>query len=219
VGAELLKREPWVVPLGPDEQTNDIPKHLQILAGAYATRYIEQWRDWMADLQVRIPANLKEARELYTELAKPDYPYLRVLRYLEDHTQWKRDRGTLNLGRLSTVPDEFKRTVEFGVPSIAGGAAPVTDTPLAKYISLLNALRDEIQKLEDRNPNADATQLSDKLIDAVREAEALLQPFDGRAKALLRPLLINPLLVVAARLPPLSAISRVPNPIGGGPLR
>jgi type VI secretion system protein ImpL len=117
--------------------------------------------------------------------------------------------------RLSAVPGEFKRTVEFGVPSLSGGSAPITDTPLAKYISLLNSLRDEVQKLEDLNPNADARQLSDKLVDGVRQTEALLQPFDDRAKTLLRPLLLNPLLVVAARLPPLTAISRVPTGMAG----
>ena len=251
-GAGLLEREQWVVPLGRDEQADDIPKHFQILAGDYDTRYTEQWTDWMADLQVRVPANLKEARDLYTELAKPDYPYLRILRQLEDHTQWKRDRGALEnnainkrlnqelnqqatqrsriglrfnidvkkIGnRLSTVPGEFKRTVEFGVPSLSGGSAPITDTPLAKYISLLNSLRDEVQKLEDLNPNADARQLSDKLVDGVRQTEALLQPFDDRAKTLLRPLLLNPLLVVAARLPPLTAISRVPTGMAGRPPR
>ena len=250
-GAGLLEREQWVVPLGRDEQADDIPKHLQLLADDYDARYTEQWLDWMADLQVRIPANLKEAMELYTELAKPDYPYLRVLRQLEDHTQWKRDSGVLEkerlieeinrkgnqkatqiskglkwdidvkkIGdRLSTVPGEFKRTVEFGVPSTAGDAAPITDTPLAKYISLLNSLRDEIQKLEDLNPNADAGQLSDKLIDAIRQVEVLLLPFDDRVKTLLHPLLMNPLLVMAARLPPLSALSRVPIVTVGHPHR
>jgi type VI secretion system protein ImpL len=195
----------------------------------------------MADLTVRMPANLKEAKELYMELAKPDYPYLRILRALEDNTQWKRDRsaiedsGLLKLGkqrverkieqttrfkvpidvklirnRPSPVPDAFKRTVEFGVPAASSGSAPITDTPLARYISLLSSLRDEIQRLEDVNPNVDARLMAERLVEAIRQADALLQPFDERAKTLLRPLLLTPLQVVAARLPPLSATSRFP---------
>jgi type VI secretion system protein ImpL len=241
-GAGLLEREQWVVPLGRDEQADSIPKHLDTLANDYDQLYIQQWTDWMADLTVRSPANLKEAKQVYTELAKPDYPYLRILRAVEDHTQWKRDRGALenktatdrinqelnvrlsqktrglrfNLdvkkirGRLSGVPGEFKRTVEFGVPGASGGAAPITETALAKYISLVTSLRDEIQKLEDQNPNVDAGLISSKLVDAIRQVEALLQPFDDKAKTLLRPLLLNPILIVAARLPPLASITRVP---------
>ncbi|MGK4001979.1 type VI secretion system membrane subunit TssM [Sorangium sp. So ce1036] len=238
--AGLLKSETWVVPLAPDEDAA-IARHLEGLAADYDARYIAQWNDWMADLTVRTPANLKEAKEIYTELAKPDYPYLRILRALEDNTQWKRDRSVFDndalnkrandrirqkisqrtglqipidvkkIGdRLSLVPNEFKRTVEFGVPSAPSGSAPITDTPLSRYISLLNALRDEIQRLEDVNPNVDARLMADRLIEAIRQADALLQPFDDRAKTLLCPLLLKPLPVVAARLPPLSTLTRCP---------
>jgi type VI secretion system protein ImpL len=239
-GAGLLESEQWVVPLGRDEQGDSIPKNLDGLAADYDAFYIAQWTDWMADLNVRSPANLKEAREIFMELAKSPYPYLRILRALEDHTQWKRDRGALDdqrvtnqlnnainselsrrtkgirfdidvkkiRNRLSAVPNEFKKTVEFGVPTGPGGSVPITDTPLARYVTLLNSLRDEIQKLEDANPNVDARLMADKLIDASKQTEALLQPFDDKAKTLLRPLLLNPLQVVAARLPPLSAVTR-----------
>ncbi|WP_437732260.1 type VI secretion system membrane subunit TssM [Sorangium sp. So ce1335] len=237
-GAESLLAERWVVDLAPGEETS-ISKNLDGLAADYDARYIAQWTDWMADLTVRTPANLKEAKEIYMELARPDYPYLRIIRALEDNTQWKRDRSVLEdsglmkrgkehlerkieqktrvkvplnvkliRNRPSSVPDEFKRTVEFGVPAAPSGSAPITDTPLARYISLLSSLRDEIQRLEDLNPNVDARLMADRLIEATRQADALLQPFDERAKTLLRPLLLTPLQVVAARLPPLTAVSR-----------
>ncbi|MGK3999818.1 type VI secretion system membrane subunit TssM [Sorangium sp. So ce1024] len=245
-GAERLLAERWVVDLAPGEETS-INKNLDGLAADYDARYIAQWTDWMADLTVRTPANLKEAKELYMELARPDYPYLRIIRALEDNTQWKRERSALEdsglmkrgkehierkieqktrvkvplnvkliRNRPSSVPDEFKRTVEFGVPTAPSGSAPITDTPLARYISLLSSLRDEIQRLEDLNPNVDARLMADRLIDATRQADALLQPFDDRAKTLLRPLLLTPLQVVAARLPPLTAISRFPAAAPGG---
>jgi len=67
-GAKLLEREQWVVPLGRDEQADNIPKHLQTLAGDYDTKYIEQWTDWLADLKVQSPSTLKDAIELYTVL-------------------------------------------------------------------------------------------------------------------------------------------------------
>ncbi|EYF01261.1 type VI secretion system membrane subunit TssM [Chondromyces apiculatus] len=241
-GAGLLEREQWVVPLGRDEQADSIAKHLDTLANDYDQLYIQQWTEWMADLQVQTPANLKEAKALYIELAKPDYPFLRILRRLEDHTQWKRDQGALGnkavtdrinqaintklasqtrglrfnvdvkkiRGRLSAVPNEFKRTVEFGVPGSQAGSTPITDTSLAKYVRILEGVRDEVQKLEDQNPNVDARLVSDKLVDAIRQTEALLQQLDDKGKTLLRPMLLNPLLIAAARLPPLNTITRVP---------
>ncbi|WP_437741579.1 type VI secretion system membrane subunit TssM [Sorangium sp. So ce1504] len=239
-GAGSLMAERWVVDLAPGEEAS-INKNLDGLAADYDVSYIAQWTDWMADLTVRLPANLKEAKETYQALTQADYPYLRIIRALEDNTQWKRDRSAIEdsalakrgkeyldrkieqktrlkvpvnvkliRNRPSSVPDEFKRTVEFGVPAAPSGSAPITDTPLARYISLLSALRDEIQRLEDLNPNVDARLMADRLVEATRQADALLQPFDERAKTLLRPLLLTPMQVVAARLPPLAAVSRFP---------
>ncbi|WP_441291158.1 type VI secretion system membrane subunit TssM [Sorangium sp. KYC3313] len=246
-GADSLMAERWVVDLAPGEEAS-INKNLDGLAADYDVSYIAQWTDWMADLTVRVPANLKEAKETYQALTQADYPYLRILRALEDNTQWKRDRSAIEdsalvkrgkeyldrkieqktrlkvpvnvkliRNRPSSVPDEFKRTVEFGVPTAPSGSAPITDTPLARYVSLLSALRDEIQRLEDLNPNVDARLMADRLVEATRQADALLQPFDERAKTLLRPLLLTPMQVVAARLPPLAAVSRYPAaaPAGG----
>ena len=82
---------------------------------------------------------------------------------------------------------------------------------------MLSALRDEIQRLEDLNPNVDARLMADRLVEATRQADALLQPFDERAKTLLRPLLLTPMQVVAARLPPLAAVSRFPAAPAAGP--
>ncbi|WP_437673301.1 type VI secretion system membrane subunit TssM [Sorangium sp. So ce131] len=243
--AGLLKSEAWVVPLAPGEEAA-IATHLEGVAAEYNGRYIAQWVDWMADIHVRPPANLKEAKALYLELAKSDYPYLRILRALEDNTQWKRDRDAFNnpklnkrlneqisqkvkqhtgfqvnidmskVGdRLNAISIEFKRTVEFGIPTAPSGSAPITDTSLSRYVSLLNSLRDEIQRLEDQNPNVDARFMTDRLVDAVRQTEALLQPYDERAKTLLRPLLLNPLQVVAARLPPLASLARATAPAAG----
>lgn len=243
-GGALLMNEEWVVPLRDDEKPADILRHLDGVAADYDTRYIRQWDEWMADITVRTPVTYKEATEVYAELAKPDYPYLRILRALEDNTQWGRARGMFDndtlkkrvnehlkqkvlqktgfnvdidvtkIGkRLNQISDEFRRTVEFGLPAGSSSAVPITDTPLSRYVSLLNALSSEIHRLESLGPGFTSRQLPERLEDAVRQADALLQPFDERAKTLLCPLLMNPLLIVEARLPPLSTPScsrRVP---------
>jgi type VI secretion system protein ImpL len=224
VGRELLESEQWVVPLGEDEKGDRVTKNLGDLAADYEEQYIRQWSDFLVDVVVKEPATLKEAVDSYALLAQPEWPYLRILRALEDHTQWKKDQGALEenaagvagkaisdrisakvklnikvdlksiAGRASRVPSVFKRTVEFGVPQGAS-AAPVTDTPLAKYLSRLGALRDEMQKTIDTTPTAGPATMSQQLGDASKEAEAMLQPFDDKARQVLKPLLLAPLRV------------------------
>jgi type VI secretion system protein ImpL len=89
-GLFLLESEQWVIPLGPDEQGDRVPVNLKRLSEDYDSRYIEQWTDWLSDITVQPPTTVKEALDLYDALLKTDYPYLRVLREVENHTQWKK---------------------------------------------------------------------------------------------------------------------------------
>jgi type VI secretion system protein ImpL len=237
-GAALLAREQWVVPLTQDEQLDRVPVHLARLADDYDTRYIEQWRDWLADIRVAPPATVKDAIALYTVLINPEYPYLRVLRTLEDHTQWKREGSTFDnqdvnrianqklnqqlstrtqglrfnvdikkLGsKVSVVPAEFKKLIDFAVPPT--GAAANAETPLSKYIAILESLRNDMQREADVSPNVDARQFGDRLNDARKQVLALLQGFDEKTKTMLKPLLLNPLEIQEARLPPIELISK-----------
>lgn len=231
-GAGLLEREQWVVPLTNEERGERVLVNLAHLAEEYDQRYADQWSEWLMDLAVTPPATIKEAIDLYATLARPELPYLRVLRNLYDHTQWTKDKSILDNeevqregkrriqeklqqslgglqvsanidlkkigGRVSTVPGVFKRTAEFAVP--APGAP--SDTPLSKYVSKLDAVRSELVKLEDGTPNADPRLANDRLDEALKEAQALLQPFDDKAKTLLTPLLTTPLRIVTVKLPP-----------------
>ncbi|MGK4006332.1 type VI secretion system membrane subunit TssM [Sorangium sp. So ce1036] len=104
------------------------------------------------------------------------------------------------IGRsLLRIRDEFKGLVEFGVPSGASGAAPLIAPPLARYISLLGALREDIEALERADPATKPHNLRIKLIEARRQVDALLQPLDDRTRSLLQPLLLSPLDVAEAQ--------------------
>ncbi|HEY4119030.1 MAG TPA: type VI secretion system membrane subunit TssM [Byssovorax sp.] len=230
-GLGLLEREQWVVPLGPDEQKDQVGRNLKRLADDYDQKYIEAWTEWMADLKIESPATLKDAIELYTILVKPDWPYLRILRQMEDHTQWKKDKAAfeneelnreaerklqqqirqrtngINIGKIdlkklgdkeSAVPGVFKSTVAFGVPlEVRGGPnqAPITDTPLAKYITILQTLKDLMQRTVDENPQADSRVMNEQIATATESTGALLKTFDDKARQLLTPLLVDPLRV------------------------
>ena len=226
----LLEREKWVVPLSSDETVKQIPENVKRMAQDYDQAYLEAWTDWLLDITVKSPATVKEAIDLYVVLNTAEFPYGRILRLLEDHTQWRKSPSEIEkelereakmrtqmkiqsvtggirvnipdikkLGdRVSAVPGTFKRTVEFGVPT---GSISSSDVPLAKYLSRLDTLRGEFKRLEDATPNVDPRLVSDKLDDAIREVTALLQPYDEKAKTLLKSLLLVPLQIVSVRLP------------------
>ncbi len=84
----LLEREQWVVPLTAEERGDRVMANVAKLKGDYEQKYITAWNGFLGDLAIQSPANLKEAIDLYAALQKPEWPYLRVLRALEDHTQW-----------------------------------------------------------------------------------------------------------------------------------
>ena len=245
-GAGLLEREQWVVPLGPEEKLDRVPINLQHLAEEYDQRYAEQWTDWLLDITVQQPATVREAIDLYNTLSQPERPYLRILRTLEDHTQWKdkskevfeneevqrelkrriqQKTTTMTRGlrvdvgdlrrtgdHVSTVPGVFRKTTEFAIPP----PSVVGESPLNKYLSKLEALKGQLTKEEDtRGPNLDPRAVSDRLDDALKETQDLLQGLDDKAKIILTPLLTTPLKIVTAKLPP-AGPTKVAVPAGNG---
>jgi type VI secretion system protein ImpL len=135
---KLLEREQWVVPLTAEERGDRVAANVIRLADDYEQNYIQAWKDFWKDLEIKSPANLKEAIELFAELQKPEWPYLRLLRSLEDHTQWKRDFNALenkaatNLvnRRLNRVASSKTRGLRFNVDvkKIAGRASRVPNS-------------------------------------------------------------------------------------------
>ncbi len=235
--AGLLESEQWVVPLGPEEQGDRIPVNLKRLSEDYDQRYIEQWSDFIADITVNPPATVKEAIDLYSTLIRPPWPYLQILRHVDDNTQWKKskkgepglnkeeanrmlnqklqqrfaqatgglriktDVDVTKLGeRPSTVPPTFAKLVSFSQSDAKAKQTVVTDTPLQAYVNLLTELRRTMEQIPQPPTSADMINLSEQLSDAAKKVDALLQPLDEKAKALLRPLLYNPLRITGTRL-------------------
>jgi type VI secretion system protein ImpL len=94
-GAAVLEREKWVVPLTAEERGDRVAVNIAKLSEDYEQRYVASWKDFLVDLVVEPPGSVKEAIDLYAALREPEWPYLRVLRNVEDHTQWKRDQKAL----------------------------------------------------------------------------------------------------------------------------
>jgi type VI secretion system protein ImpL len=222
--AQLLDREQWVVPLSEDERGDKVAVNVKRTADDYEEKYIQAWQGFLLDIDVLPPANLKEAVDMYALLQEPEWPFVRIIRNIEDHTQW--DAGTssnkaltsalnrkLNaiagqqtkglkwnldvnkLGaRANRVPAHFKSTVGFGVPD-AGSKAPTTTTPLSQYMDILARVRKVMVEAIDRQPDADVNIVSRDLQQAMAEVEKQLQPRDDMAKRTLLPMLSPPLNV------------------------
>jgi type VI secretion system protein ImpL len=222
----LLESEQWVVPLTAEEKGDRVLANVKLLADDYELKYVAAWKDFLLDLEVKSPANLKEAIQLYGDLQKPEWPYLRILRKLEDHSQWKRDVSALSnekgqsianqklnralskrtkglrfgldvkkiAGRVSKVPNSFKKTVGFGVPQ-DGSKSPLNETPLAQYMEQLSKLREKMVQATEQNPEASVNIVARDLQESVKFTEALLAPTDDMAKRAMRPLLQLPLNV------------------------
>jgi len=86
---ELLESEAWVIPLTEREKKSSILENdLGALGQTYETKYINHWRSFLRDIDVRRPGNIKEAVELYRMLKEPEWPYLRIVRHVRDNTQF-----------------------------------------------------------------------------------------------------------------------------------
>ena len=226
----LLEREKWVVPLTEEETPQRIPVNIKRLADDYDQAYLAEWTDWLLDITVRSPATVKEAIELFGILNTAEYPYAKIIRQLEDHTQWRKSpseiekeiereakqRAVMKIqgatgGIRINIPDIKKLGDRVSaVPGtfkrtvefgVPTGSTPSNEVPLAKYLSKLDTLRGEFKRLEDATPNVDPRLVSTSLDDAARDVTALLQPYDEKAKTLLSPMLLNPLRIVSVRLP------------------
>ncbi|MSP25019.1 MAG: type VI secretion system membrane subunit TssM [Myxococcales bacterium] len=224
---QLLEREQWVVPLSAEERGDRVAANVALLAEDYETQYSEMWKGFLADIRTKSPSTMTDALALYAEIQRPEWPFLRLLRAVEDHTQWKKSFGQLDdskaaklatstasreintklsqrayglkfnvdvnkiAGRVSRVPDAFKKTVAFAVPP-QGNA---TVTSLASYMELLGKLRDKMLKATEVNKDASVNLVVVDLNNAVKECDALLKTYDQTAQNALLPMLMLPLNV------------------------
>jgi type VI secretion system protein ImpL len=117
-GFELLEREKWVVPLTSEEkqQGDKIQQALNRVRQDYDSEYIRQWTAFFRDVDVVVPANNAEAIEEFRVLSTPDWPYLRLLRALSDHTQFQKAAAAGQVsadgGLIDQIRDKVQRQVK-----------------------------------------------------------------------------------------------------------
>jgi len=123
-GLKVLDRERWVVPLTQEEerQGDKIQQALARVRQDYDTEYISQWLEFFRDVVVDIPPNNKEAIEEFRVLSTPDWPYQRLLRTLEDNTQFDLDKNQAEAAVLNDggILDQVALRVRRRIDSTAG---------------------------------------------------------------------------------------------------
>jgi type VI secretion system protein ImpL len=104
-GFDKIKREEWVIPITDDEkqQQAKIQLALNRVRQSYDSEYIRQWEEFFRDIDVEVPDNNKEAIEEFNVLATRDWPYLRLLRALDENTQFKSEKNLAKEAAQSTA--------------------------------------------------------------------------------------------------------------------
>ncbi len=222
---KLLAADAWVVPLDEEEKGARLLTHLDRLAADYEAGYVRHWRAWLADIEVTPPTSLTEAVALLRALrGDAESPYLRILRALEDHTQWTRGldailendkaarlvnrevnaRLSRRLRGLRVGVDvrEIRGRVSTVPPAFADLVAfgvPTTgdlaDAPLHQHLSRLDMLRAMGETRLAQDPGARLEGLARELKQARDTTEAQLSSRDAITQGVLRSLLLDPLSI------------------------
>jgi type VI secretion system protein ImpL len=220
---QLLEREAWVVPLTKEDEIRKIAAHLDRLAEDYETAYIRHWRELFADVEVASPTTLKEAIAIYDAIREhPESPQLRLLRALEDHTQWTRgiDEVFSNDKALSVVNRKINTAasrrlkglrLDVDVRNIRGklsrvpGAfenaiafgvpesGHVTDTPLHRYLTEMDGMRARMANVLADDPSASRNAVALELKKVRERVGTLLEQRTPATRKLLGPMLHAPL--------------------------
>jgi type VI secretion system protein ImpL len=221
---EILVSEEWVVPLTDEERGRRLTAHIRALALRYEENYQRHWEHFFADLEIVRPTTLTEAVALYTTLSsEPEWPVLRLIRALEDHTQWTKDiddlvqnDGVANIinqkantafsGRIHGLRANFDiRKIGENVstvpphfsPTVKFGVPPqnanLNTTPIYQYMRILDTLKHRILDELTKDPNASPNVIA---LDAQRARDnttALLAGGDGIQRRMLSEVLMEPL--------------------------
>jgi type VI secretion system protein ImpL len=120
-----LTSEGWV--LGREDKLSeaDVQKQVQALRQVYFERFRDAWRDFIADLDIVQPKNAEGSLDELLALSEPEWPYLRLLRTLDENTSLELTDAEAGKesSLLNTAADLAKQKL-LGQPIDAGALIP-----------------------------------------------------------------------------------------------
>ncbi len=84
--AKQLAQDRWVLGETQERGVQEMEKQLQDLRDRYFAEYRNNWRDFLADLDVRQPQSNSEALDELQALSETPWPYAKLLQVLDDNT-------------------------------------------------------------------------------------------------------------------------------------
>lgn len=209
LGSEQAKlaAERWV--LGEDE--SQVGQAVGKLRDLYFERFKNAWRDFIADIEIADPGNAEYALAELNAMSEPEWPYLRLIRTLNENVTLEMDdadagllqkatdkaKELLDAGapkkrNVSPVERAFKPLLKFGVPVDNGKDEPPA-TGLSQWIALVSKLVGVLTDYRDGAASSDPTKTSEVFQEAFRTTSSLLSEQDGFTRPLLSPLLMQPI--------------------------
>ncbi len=211
-----LTGEKWVLGEKDEMAARDIEKQIAALRKLYFDRYQAAWHAFLRDLEIERPQDSTTALEELNALSEPEWPYLRLLRILnenvrlplEEKDQLKdtlikkakkklkqkvlgnQDEGKEKLKR-SSIEKAFAPLSRF---AIVEGDQDASATPLAQYQGILAKLVGIMSDLRDGDTPTNTAELEGEFQSAFRATSALLASQDGFTRPLLSPLLLRPIM-------------------------
>lgn len=216
-----LEGEKWV--LGEAAlPSHVVAAQIEHLKKLYYDHHIAAWRDFLQDLVVERPMETTSSFDELNALSEPEWPYLRLLRILHEHTSLPLETNEKTL--LEKVEDKLEDKAERLAAKVEGKQAKPQDkeaprvltpveraflpmtrfavaesgadpssTGLAQYQAILGKLIGLMTDLRDSDTPTNTSTLEQEFETAFRATSTLLATQDGFTRPLLSPLLLRPI--------------------------
>ena len=180
-------KEAWVLPAG-----HKFDAVLARVRQDYDAQYLKEWHDFLLDIEVVPPNSTRAFLDLSSTLLEPEWPLLRVIRVVEDNTQFRRMPDDKLDANTDPIRKRFAPLVAFGVPTPSN----TDETALAEYQSQLTELRKKTMAAQSDNPDAPIDrEAATKLIDDVNKLLATVTY--ASVRDVLQPWLLVPVTMEA----------------------
>lgn len=213
-----LELEPWVLGMDPGENSAKLASVERVRA-IYFAKYARAWRDFLQGMTVKAPTDVRGAVDELRTLSDSQGPYARLFKSIVENGKLDMsppgllgkavgkgkealsgvldkakgagvDAGAVKERLVSPVERDLRPLIQFGAGD--GTPAGAAQAGLAQYLKELSDLSVDLGMLLDsgREPSGP---FQEKLAITAGFVEKLLVGFDSQSRAILEPLLMNPI--------------------------
>jgi type VI secretion system protein ImpL len=217
-----LELEPWVVGQRAVENTDSKKTGAELLRELYFQRYSKAWAEFIAGLAVVAPTDMRAALDELQVLSASDGPYVRLFKVIAENVRLDvsppqsladqalekgkalaadklPDAAASAVGAapppprpISPVERQFEPMLRFGFGEASAGQADAAPSKLSLYLAQLTTLAASLSQLAETKADS-AQEFEGALSRTATSVQSLLGGLDPRSRAILEPLLMNPI--------------------------